>query len=269
MKIHAICLTKNEADVVAECLTEAARWCDRIYVYDGASTDGTWEKVQALASDKIVAWRSDGAVFREGLRAEVFDAFKHEVDEGDWWCQLNADEFYVEDPRAFLSAVPRRHHLVWGVNVQYYLTAEDVQGAPFSGEFRRDRERIRRYRVDCAERRFFRHRRRLHWDWQDAWPRHLGVVHPGLIHYRHYPYRSPQQIQMRLDVRRDNRARGFEGWEHASQETWQEKLAPAEGLHFDAQDGQFIIPEAARRQHLEPAGRTLLKRVLHATGVWP
>ena len=43
MKIHAICLTRNEADVIEPCLLEAAQWADRIYVYDGASTDGTWE----------------------------------------------------------------------------------------------------------------------------------------------------------------------------------------------------------------------------------
>ena len=57
MRIHAICLTRNEADVIEHCLREAAGWADRIYVYDGASTDGTWDRVQAMKSERIVPWR--------------------------------------------------------------------------------------------------------------------------------------------------------------------------------------------------------------------
>ena len=59
-----------------------------------------------------------------------------------------------------------------------------------------------------AERRFFRHRPGLRWSDRDAWPAHLGVVHRRLLPFQHYPYRSPQQFQVRLDVRRDSRAGG-------------------------------------------------------------
>ena len=30
MKIHGLCLVKNEADVIAECLKAACSWCDHI-----------------------------------------------------------------------------------------------------------------------------------------------------------------------------------------------------------------------------------------------
>ena len=269
MKIRSICLVKNEADVVEECLTEAARWSDRIYVFDGASTDGTWEKVQAMKSERIIPWKSDGCVFREGLRADVFNAFREEAAEGDWWCQLNGDEFYVQDVPTFLGAVPKHEHVVWGAMIQYYLTPEDVAGEPFSGEFRRDRPRIRYYKTACAERRFFRHRRGLKWKGTDAWPAHLGLVHPELIHFLHYPYRSPQQIQMRLDVRRDNRARGFEGWDHAKESEWQTKIAPRTGLHLEPSDGRFIIEDEILDQHLESKSQRLVKRFMHGTGLWP
>jgi hypothetical protein len=269
MKIRSICLIKNEADVVEECLTEAARWSDRIYVYDGASTDGTWEKVQAMAGERIIPWKSDGCVFREGLRADVFNDFREEAQEGDWWCQLNADEFYVQNVRDFLSAVPKSEHVVWGLNIQYYLTPEDVEGEDFTGEFQRDRHRIRYYKAACAERRFFRHRPALQWRGTDAWPQHLGVTHPQLLHFRHYPYRSPQQIQTRLDVRRDNRARGFEGWDHAKELTWQSKIVPRADLHLDPEDSRFIIEAECLRQHLEPTPQRLVKRFMHGTGLWP
>jgi hypothetical protein len=241
----------------------------RIYVFDGASTDGTWEKVQAMKSERIVPWKSDGCVFREGLRADVFNAFREECEVGDWWCQLNADEFYVQDVCDFLAAVPKSEHVVWGLNIQYYLTPEDVEGESFSGQFRHDRQRIRYYKAACAERRFFRHRPGLQWRGTDAWPQHLGVTHPKLLHFRHYPYRSPQQIQTRLDVRRDNRARGFEGWDHAKELTWQTKIVPRCDLHLDAEDGNFLIEEENLRQHLEPTSQRLIKRFMHATGLWP
>ncbi|HEY2343293.1 MAG TPA: glycosyltransferase family 2 protein [Chthoniobacteraceae bacterium] len=269
MKIRSICLTKNEADVVEACLVEASRWSDRIFVYDGASTDGTWEKVLAMKSDRIVPWKSDGAVFREGLRAEVFAAFRHEAAEDDWWCQLNADEFYVQEPTAFLGSVPKYEHVVWAVNVQYYITDTDIQEGKLTDNFSENRPKLRHYRAACAEPRFFRHRRKLRWSLNDAWPAHLGVVHPKPLYFRHYPYRSTQQIQMRLDVRRNNRERGFEGWDHAKELTWQEKIVPSSGLHHDENDGRLIVEDEILRQFQEPPRRRLIKQLLHSSGIWP
>jgi hypothetical protein len=95
------------------------------------------------------------------------------------------------------------------------------------------------------------------------------VNHPRLIYFRHYPYRSPQQIQTRLDVRRDNRARGFEGWKHLEDSTWQKEIVPRSSLHLDLEDGRFIIEEEHLRQHLDSAGKRLIKRFMHGTGIWP
>ena len=49
MKIHGLCVVKNEADIIEQTLRSAATWCDWIYVLDNGSSDGTWEKVQRLA----------------------------------------------------------------------------------------------------------------------------------------------------------------------------------------------------------------------------
>ncbi len=269
MRIFAICLTCNEADVIAACLREASSWCDRIFVYDGGSTDGTWEIVQRLANDAIVPWQSEPQVFREGLRADVFDAFREEARAGDWWCQLNADEFYVEDPRSFLAGVPAGFHIVWSVNLQYYLTPEMLADGPVDGPFETDRPRFRHYEAAASERRFFRYRDRLRWDPAAAWPRHLGVNYPGLLHFRHYPLRSPAQIQQRLEVRRRHRAAGFEGWAHAASSDWREKLVPTAKLHPDNGDGKWIVPPAILACHGEPALRRAAKRFLHTVRLLP
>lgn len=88
-KIHCIVLCKNEADVINVCLLEAIKWADYIYVYDGGSTDGTWEAVNKLNHSGIIPWKQDPKVFRDGLRAEVFNEFRHQSSKGGWWLQLN------------------------------------------------------------------------------------------------------------------------------------------------------------------------------------
>lgn len=267
--IHSILLIKNEADIVAHCIRESLRWSDYIYVYDGASSDGTWDIVQQLRSDRVILFKSDGKVFKEGLRAEVYNRYADRAREGDWWCQLNSDEFYVDDPRTFLASVPSRFHVVWGLFIQYYLTETDLQTLNFDHPVGEILKSIRHYRADHAERRFFRHRNRLQWSEDDAWPRHLGITYPKLIRFRHYPYRSPAQIQMRLDVRRDNRARGFEGWEHASDENWRSKIFSASTLHLDAGDGRIILEEDKLPVHMGSRSQRMIQRVMHGLGLWP
>ena len=268
-KIHCIVLTKNEADVVELCLREASAWADRIYVYDGESTDGTWEIVRRLQSKCVVPWKQDGKVFREGLRAEVFAAFRDEAKPGDWWLQLNADEFYPDDPRAFFAGLRPRHQFVWGLNVEYVLTDEDVNSLDFDLPFETIRPQLRHYRISWSEPRAFRYRSRLKWSEDAAWPRHVGLVAPERIIYKHYPYRSPSQIQMRLNVRRDNRARGFEGWAHASQEDWREKIVRAEECELDRRQAKFSFDPAAVPNHLESPALRLAKSLMHKSGLWP
>lgn len=268
-KIHCIVLAKNEADVIADCLREATQWADFIYFYDGASTDGTWEIVKGLSSKKIIPWKQDGKVFSEGLRAEVFNAFRKHSDEGDWWLQLNADEFYRENPRNFFARIPRGEDFVWGINVEYCLTTSDLQSLNFSKCFAENRPKMRYYRANWSEPRAFRYRKGLVWHENDAWPKHAGVVAKERLPYQHYPFRSPQQIQMRLNVRRDNRARGFEGWNHAKEMNWEEKIVGLEGLEYDDGGPFQKIDFTKMPRHLEDPHVRLIKKILHRLKVWP
>ena len=55
MKLNAICIIKNEADIILETLNNALRFCDTIYVFDNGSTDGSWELIceKALNNKRI------------------------------------------------------------------------------------------------------------------------------------------------------------------------------------------------------------------------
>lgn len=271
-KIHSIVVCKNEADVIGHCLEEATKWSDFIYCYDGVSTDGTWEIVLDLQKKypgRIFAWKQDGKVFQESLRAEVFDAYRQKANDGDWWCQLNVDEYYIDEPRAFLAKIDPACHVVWGTNVEFYITDKDLGVIDFEQPFPVVQPQLRHYKVFHSEIRFFKHRQKLVWHLDKGWPEHLGIVAPERIRFRHYPFRSPKQIQIRLDVRRDNRARGFTGWSHASEASWKDKVANAADCQYDKQDGNYVIDESKLPHHLEPPMKRLMKRVMHGVGVWP
>ena len=267
-KIHSICVVKNEADIIQHCLKKAAQWSDYIYVYDGESTDGTWEKVLEIKSDTIIPWKRHDKVFQECLRGEVFNAFKHQAQDGDWWCRLDADEFYLESPRDFLKRVKLKNHVVWGIAIEYYLTHKDYDSLDFTQSIPQLLPQLKYYKAENSEARFFRHRSGLVWhDASAAWPKHMGLVNRERILYQHYKYRTPKQIQQRLDTRRQNRERGFSGWSHASEKNWRDKLVDSQKLHYDDRT-EYQIDRVKLPNHLESLPKRILKRALHGSGIW-
>lgn len=269
VRIHSICLVKNEVDIIAHCLERASRWSDHIYVYDNGSSDGTWETVCSLASDRVIPWRQDALPFRNDLRNKVFNEFVHRSSPGDWWCRLDADEFYIDDPRSWLRGVRPCHHVVWGVAVEYYLTQTDIEKIDFSAEIAEVLPDIRHYRVVNSEPRFFRYRRGLSWDGEQAWPRHMGLAHPDRIPYRHYKYRSPAQIALRLATRRQATLDGETTFGHAVEESWESKISDPKTLEVDQGDETLKIDLRLLPDHRGPLSHRLVKRLMHGLHLWP
>jgi glycosyltransferase involved in cell wall biosynthesis len=276
MKIFSILCVKNEGDLIEECLRKASAWSDRIFVYDGASTDGTWEKVQSMANSRIVAARSDDRVWNDWLRAEIFEEFRHEANTGDWWCRLDADEFYVDDPRVFLASVDPLHHAVWGLNIEYFLTEEALAMMPGGdAPLESPLEYLRYYRCKYCEPRFFRYRERLRWYPRDSAPTHMGLASPKLIRFRHIPYRFPKQIQHRLRQRMKSVADGHEGdirggWHKIVDDDWRKKgLRHPSELHYDARNGHFEVQWEKLPDYLGPWWRRAVQYACHRFGIWP
>src|SRR3712207_3029361 len=87
---------------------------------------------------------------------------------------------------------------------QYHLTDLDVlayEREPFAWSQRRLQDRIRWYTNDWTETRFVRHASAGAWT-DTGWPE--GPLRTALatVPIRHYQYRSPEQIDRRLAVRR-------------------------------------------------------------------
>jgi len=268
-KIHSICVVKNEEDVIEHCLREASRWSDYIYVYDQKSSDNTWNIVTRMASDKIIPWKQDGQVFRDGLRAEVFNAFSHMANDGDWWCRLDADEFYINSPRDFLAKIANPYSVVWAIAIEYYLTLEDIKNLDFSLPIDKFLPNLRYYKVENSEPRFFKHRKKLSWAINDSWPLHMGLVYNKRILYRHYKYRSLKQIKSRLETRKEEINNGFLGWEHA-RGSWKDKIIKdTKDLSYDLYNGKFCIDFKKLPFHQGKIAHVALQYLMYSLGIWP
>jgi glycosyltransferase involved in cell wall biosynthesis len=291
VKIHGICIVKSEADIISECLTAASSWCDHIYVLDNGSTDDTWQMVQALAHrlPAVVPWKSEQAPFSDGLRSAIFHHFRADSRHGDWWCRLDADEFYIDDPRIFLQKVPDKYDVVWTGNFSYYFTDEDAEQYRRTPERYGDdvpiEEKIRFYVNHWSEPRFFRFRDGITWAEGEGFPSFVysSPAYPVRMWQKHFPYRSPTQIEQRLAARQEAISRGefvheaLADWgkavadvrvsrgvlDHTGPEfatgRWEDRVVPASSLDFDAHDRRLVVNEAL--MPALPSERSALRKV--------
>jgi glycosyltransferase involved in cell wall biosynthesis len=256
-RIFCITLVKNEADIIGQCLTAAQAWAHRIYVYDNGSSDGTWERVLELAArhPAIVPFRQDGKVFDANMRQEVFEAYRDQCRRGDWWCVLDADEFYMENPALFLDKVPNQFKVVQNFRIDFVMTEKDISQYEMNPKLYDAetpiQDRIRYYKAWRSEVRFFRHEPDLSWPKGYRSPL-FGAFYRDRIPTLHYRQRSPEQLQRRIDTRKDALLRGTKNFKHEidSATDWRGQLSRSTdpGIHYYAGDGLFIIDEKCLRE---------------------
>jgi hypothetical protein len=271
MKIYALCLVKNEDDVIRQSLLAASKWADKVFVYDNGSTDKTWDIVNELSktNESIVPWRQDTKHYKNNLFGDIYNGVKDVAEDGDWFCYLPADEFYYDDPRAFLNKVPKRFHVVKSQSIDFHLTVEDVEEFEFNDEEEFNPEKVKYYHpLTYTEIRFFKHRKRLEWPAGHMIPKHIGIIFPNKIRLKHYQHRSPQQIQLRLDTRRKLVADGYKFFKHAAQADWKEKLLNRADLRKDSDDDKWQI-EGIRHDNKPNPIILLIRKIAHGLGIFP
>ena len=283
MNIHAITVVKNEADVLRHTLAAGLAWADALYVLDNGSTDGTWELLQGLADStpNLFLCGQDPQPFRDGMRGAIYQRFRSRSTPGDWWCKLDADDLYVDDPRRFLERVPPAYSWVWSTYLNYFFTDRDLERweddpALYGPEVPPD-QKLRYYLNTHSERRFVRDTGALDWPEDEEWPRNPRRVYPRMIRQKNFVYRSPDQIQTRLETRHAAIQAAFErgndrffqheqitNWvdytlqrapaqkapvpSDAPVPDWRARIMPAEALDHDDGTGDYVLrPELARQ----------------------
>lgn len=245
MKLYAICLVKNEDDVIAQTLTHACQYCDKIFVIDNGSTDRTWDIVQELAKSRpaIVAFARKLQPYDEGLRWLVYDAHHRELTDEDWWFILDGDELLAEDPRPVIEqAMKERADVIKAWQIQFYFTEKDYERwrAGRDDPSRPIMERRRYYCIDCQEPRLFRNQTERNAIFRQSklltptTPlgtsvlRSKGKVCRRRILNRHYQYRDPVQIEKRLQLRYGNPSFAAQ----VKSRDWKSVLRASRGLHY-------------------------------------
>lgn len=210
MRFHAIMFVRDEGDIIAESLEYNSRWCDRILVFDTGSTDPTWEIVQECARrlKQVVPVRREAVWFHDGLRAIVFEEFRSQSDEGDWWVRLDTDEFYHVSPREFVASLKPYESSVYHAYYNFKLTVEEAARYEAPGFLAQDRargiaDRRPHYvpQFEYSEPRLFRYRRAMKWNPPNYAPFNAGFVAERRIPIRHYPHRDPMQMERRFRLR--------------------------------------------------------------------
>ncbi len=259
-RIHAVCLVKDEADVIAQALLHASHFCHKIYVFDTGSSDDTWQRVQAIDNGIVVPLWQAAVPFYDGLRAQVYNAVRHLCKEGDWFFILDSDEFLAADPRPTLYRADQiGAEQINTLQYNFYYTERDWQ-EHLEGQDSRQRpiaDRRRYYRFTNIEQRLFRIGAKTVWSEAiDAdhprgymMPKNQGrrklKVAPWRLANCHYQYRDPEQIQTRLLVRRKARIDNPNNFVHYkpldTDTDWRRYIVPSEQLHYYHNDGLFDI----------------------------
>lgn len=203
-------LTYNEIDVIDEMMAHNAGFVDTVFVLDG-SNDGTAERLAAhskveliLKDDEVAA----GGRVRDYHRQTLLDAAHTRYGLGHWFTLMHGDEFFHDDPREIAARAERQGaaRVNWAA-MQFFLHTSD---APLDLNLT-VQARLRWYSPFWVEVRQFKTSKRT------RYAKKHGQVIPEGVGWRpyskmpllkHYPYRSPEQMQLRLE---SMTARGFSG----------------------------------------------------------
>ncbi|AHF76489.1 Glycosyl transferase family 2 [Sodalis praecaptivus] len=228
MKIFAICMVKDEIDVLERALLAALPWVDKIFLIDHASTDGTWELIDQKFRhwEKVEVYGQITDEFTDGLRSRAYNQFREQAQDGDWWCRLDSDEFYIDDPREFLAKVGKQYDIVQCASFQYYFTEKDVEEYQLHPERYRDGasiDALKFFACNSSEARFVKHRNR-EWKEDSLWPvgKFPNLIWPHHIRLKHFQYRYPEQIQHRLDLRTAKAANNQ--FRHEIRADWEQRI---------------------------------------------
>lgn len=281
MRFHALLPVRDEADIVGQCLAHLLLWADAIYVFDTGSVDATWDIVQDYAhrDARVIALRRDAVYFSETrLRGWMFEQARREMQHGDWFLRVDADEFHHIAPPTFVKERMRPGETI--AYHQYYdfqlleseAAAWEHEKEPLTDRARPIEER-RRWFVPSvySEPRLCRYRSTMQWPPTVSFPHNAGLVARARLPIRHYPHRDPAQLARRCRLRAimmadsENRS----NWSrpelhHWAESDWRRFVAPdgREDLRYWAPG--TALPEFAFENHLARGPKRLLQRLVHS-----
>ena len=219
MNIFCIGIVKNESDIIRQSLLAASAWATAIYIADNGSDDGTQDILSELDKEhpNINFCGVIDDPFYSSIRTQIYRRFSSLSRPGDWWCRFDADEFFVDDPRAFLAKLPAIVDSVWSDCFQFYFTDVDYEEYLNDPKYFLELDllsRFRFYKNNWSELRFVKHVDYMFWPEHESWP--IAVVSPSRsrIKLKTFQHRNPSQIEQRLVSRLEIARRTGTSFQH-------------------------------------------------------
>ncbi len=106
MRLVAVAIVKNEADIIEAFVRHALAWVDHLLVFDHESTDGTREILLALRAEGLPLrlFTDDALGHIQEYRSNYLSRLAVREHQADWIVPLDADEFLCGLDRAALEA---------------------------------------------------------------------------------------------------------------------------------------------------------------------
>lgn len=209
MKLNAICVMKNEADIIADTLKNALQFCDNIYLLDNGSDDGTWEIICKMAKfqPRIHIIGQTHEVFKNQLRNRIYNLLHHQFSDDDWWYMVDADELLHTNPKPMLATANSKGYNCMDVwQAQFYYTDHDLKHAADEDSKLPIPERRFFYQINWRELRFFKNSQQKEWSETVSGrvPPWCSKKYAKAPICRHYAERTPEQIMQRRKIRINN-----------------------------------------------------------------
>jgi glycosyltransferase involved in cell wall biosynthesis len=203
-------MTYNEADIIEEVMEANRHTVDAIFALDG-SDDGTDEILRQYKEVELILKYKDvtSGPVRDHHRQVLLEAAHQRYGFGHWFTSMHGDEIFHDNPRKIAEQADRQgaSRVTWAA-MQFFMhtsdkpldTTKPVQGrlryySPFWLEVRQLKSSARTHYKDGVHGKVIP--KGVGW-----WPFSKVPI------YKHYSYRTPEQMQRRLELMAQ---RGFSG----------------------------------------------------------
>lgn len=228
---------KNEADIIEETLTALGQYTDNIFVLDTGSTDGTLDICRA--SPHVV--RCDQSVpktFNNNVRNTLIGWAKEVLTEDDWLFFFDADEIPTESPVELAKeAAKQRADSITFKAAQFYFTHADLEAYESEDKSLPIQQRRLWYAINWSHPKACRNLKGLKCNTSDFCPsqssrgNHLKRRLKRKPILKHYQFRSPEQIERRIQERISARKSGCRSFRHYQSDNWQDYVIDESLLH--------------------------------------
>lgn len=206
MKIFSVTIVQDQEDIIEENIRHHQSLFDDLYIWDIGSVDSTVEIIKRLSCEfDNVHPKYEKRQFSNDLRGELFGEIKHKYNENDWYYQLDSDEFLYSNIKSIVAnANNENKFFLRSYHLNFRLRVDEIS-TPFINTSSRQY-----FKVEYSEVRAFKNVNSVKWPLNDRSILPLGNIlpinlkrpHREFVVIYHYPFRSQEQLQKRIESKR-------------------------------------------------------------------